>query len=179
MKCQATTKAGRPCGRHAVKGLTVCAAHAEPLSPRSDAPPPLGRSLPPAQAPDAGAYAPGVGEEELATLADIRRLGADLTEELALARLQLLRALERSREETREACDGRRCPLGLVDKRLALVAKVAERCSRIAEGVQVRVVDAAAIDHVLTIIRKHLPDPTTLKALAEELGGAAGPQPRS
>jgi len=39
------------------------------------------------------------------------------------------------------------------------------------EGVQVRVVDAAAIDHVLTIIRKHLPDPATLRALAEELGG--------
>jgi hypothetical protein len=120
-----------------------------------------------------------VGEEELATLADIRRLGADLTEELALARLQLLRALERSGDETREACDGKRCPLGLVDRRLELVAKVAERCSRIAEGLEVRVVDAVAIDHVLTIIRKHLPNPDTLKALAEELGGSAEPQPRS
>jgi len=58
-----------------------------------------------------------------------------------------------------------------VDKRLELVAKVAERCSRITEGLEVRVVDPAAIDHVLTIIRKHIPDPETLKALAEELGG--------
>jgi len=172
MKCQATTKDGRPCGRQAVKGLTVCAAHAErpSLTNIVEGPESLGRSSPPAP-DDAGAYAPGVGEEELATLAEIRRLGADLTEELALARLQLLRALERSRDETREACDGKRCPLGLVDKRLELVAKVAERCSRIAEGLQAQVIDPAAIDHLLTILRKHLPNPDTLKALAEELGG--------
>ncbi|MBN1461665.1 MAG: hypothetical protein JXA57_19205 [Armatimonadetes bacterium] len=168
MKCQATTKDGRPCGRNAVKGLTVCAAHAERPALTNNADHAEGDS-PPSQ--EAGTYAPGVGEEELATLAEIRRLGADLTEELALARLQLLRALERSRDETREACDGKRCPLGLVDKRLELVAKVAERCSRIAEGLEVRVVDPAAIDHVLTIIRKHIPNPETLKALAEELGG--------
>jgi len=114
---------------------------------------------------------------EVKTLEGLRALGVSLTEELALARLQLNRALEYANDEKRDPCDGKYCPFGLVDSRLDLVAKIAERCKKVADGILVRIVDEGAVQQVVEVIERHVKDPEALAAIAgalERLGGRAG-----
>lgn len=116
-----------------------------------------------------GAYSKAVREGEVTTFEELRALGVSLTEELALARLQLSRALEWANEEGREACDGKRCPFGVVDSRLDLVAKVAERCKKVADGILVRIVDEGAVERIVEVIQRNVSDPAALAAIADEL----------
>jgi hypothetical protein len=124
-----------------------------------------------------GAYSKAVREGEVTTFEELKALGVSLTEELALARLQLQRALEWANEEGRNACEGQQCPYAVVDRRLDLVAKVAERCKKVADGITVRIVDEAGVQRIVDVIRRHVKDPAVLESLAEELeasGGLAG-----
>jgi hypothetical protein len=107
----------------------------------------------------------------------LRQLGISLEDEVALARLQLNRALAWARDESRQTCGGKRCPYALVDSRLELVSRVAERCKRVADGIQLRIVDEAAIAKVEQAIATHVSDPETLAAIGEELETLDGDLP--
>ncbi|MBN1249824.1 MAG: hypothetical protein JXC32_19335 [Anaerolineae bacterium] len=143
-----------------MKGYKVCRVHGAG-SPN--------QGRPGGRPPTHGAYARHLKPEDLTTLEELRTLGSGLEQELALARLQLDKALEWASREGAERCDGKQCPFALVDNRLQLVSKVAERCSRIADGLQVRVVDADAVQRILGVIQKHVTDKRTLRAIFTEL----------
>jgi len=159
-QCRAKAKStGERCRRAAVKGYPVCRVHGAGS-------PTQGR--PGGRPPKHGAYARHLKPEELATLEELRELGTGLEQELALARLQLTRAADWAHKEGAERCEGKACPFALVDNRLELVSKVAERCSRIAEGLQIRVVDLDAVQRVFGVLQKHVKDRVVLRAILEE-----------
>ena len=156
-KCTAHSKrTGEPCRNNAVKGYRVCRMHGAG-SPHKGRP--GGRPI------VHGAYSKAVREQEIPTLEELRALGVGLESEVALARLQLHRALEWVGKQ----CDGKRCPQEVVDRRLDLVSKVAERCKRVADGIQVRIVDEAGVDRIVEVIERHVRDPQIMKAIATDL----------
>jgi len=159
-QCTAHNRDGRQCKSNAVTGYPVCRMHGAG-SPHAGRP--GGRPI------VHGAYSKAVREQEIPTLEELRALGVGLESEVALARLQLHRALEWANEEGRQACDGKRCPHEVVDRRLDLVSKVAERCKKVADGVLVRIVDEAGVQRIVEVIERHVRDPETLRAIAEEL----------
>jgi len=171
-RCTAHNRDRTQCKSNAVTGYPVCRMHGAG-SPHQGRP--GGRPI------VHGAYSKAVREGEVKTFEELRALGVSLTEELALARLQLSRALEWANEEGREACDGKRCPFGVVDSRLDLVAKVAERCKKVADGILVRVIDERGVQQIADAIQRYVRDPEALAAIMEELerqggaGGAPGP----
>ena len=167
-QCTAHNRDGNPCKGKAVTGYPVCRMHGAG-SP--------GKGRPGGRPCVHGAYSKAVREGEVKTFEELRALGVSLTEELALARLQLSRALAWANDEGREACDGKRCPFALVDSRLELVAKVAERCKKVADGILVRIVDEGAVAQIAEVIERQVKDPEALAAIAgelERLGGRAG-----
>jgi len=160
-RCTAMAKStGKRCQRAAVADYPVCRVHGAG-SPKQGRPGGRPRTH--------GVYARHLNPDELATLAELKKLGAGLEEELALARLQLTRAADWAHQTGAELCEGKSCPFALVDSRLELVSKVAERCSRIADGLQVTIVDSDAVQRVLTVLQKHVKSKATLKAIFEEL----------
>lgn len=115
---------------------------------------------------------------------ELRALGVSLTEELVLARLQLQRALTWAAEAGRSVCDGKECPFGVVDSRLDLVSKLAERAKKVSDGILIRIVDKGAVGRIANVIQRYVTDPTALAAIREELeqvargpaAGAIGPR---
>jgi len=164
-QCRAHARSGDRCKANAVEGYPVCRMHGAG-SPHKGRP--GGRPI------IHGAYSKAVRAGEAKTWEELRALGVSLENEVALARLQLARALEWAKEGDRETCDGKRCPWQVVDSRLDLVAKVAERCKKVADGVVVRIVDEAAIGQVVAVIRRHITDPETLAKIAAELDQVGG-----
>ena len=158
--CHAHNRDGSPCEAEAVPGWPVCSRHGAG-NPAQDRP----RGRPRTH----GAYARTVRPDEEETLNELRSLGFGLQEEVALARLQLTRALQRSLDENTEECDGKHCPFALVDSRLSLVSRVAMRSRRIMEGLSIRLVDDEQIDEIVQIIARHVTDEPTRAAIAAEL----------
>ena len=160
-QCTAHSKrTGERCKAPAVTGHPVCRMHGAG-SPR--------KGRPGGRPPIHGAYSRVVREGEVKTFEELRALGVSLENELALARLQLSRAMEWANEEGRSTCEGKRCPFEVVDRRLDLVAKVAERCKKVADGILVRIVDEGAVQRIVDVIQRHVKDPETLAAIAAEL----------
>jgi hypothetical protein len=164
-QCRAHTKDGQPCQEAAVDGYPVCHLHGAG-SPEEGRPGgrPGGRPI------VHGAYSKAVRPEDVPTLTQLRALGLSLEEEVAVARLQLSRALAWADAERPVRCDGKQCPYELVDSRLSLVSRVALRCQRIAEAVEVRLSQEEEADRIVAAINKHVSDPETRAAIARELG---------
>jgi hypothetical protein len=123
--CHAHNRDGTLCKAPAVAGYPVCRMHGAG-SPHEGRP--GGRPI------VHGAYSKVVKREDIPTLEKLRALGVGLEEEVAVARLQLSRALAWADAERPVRCDGKQCPHELVDSRLSLVSRVALRCQRIAEA---------------------------------------------
>jgi hypothetical protein len=104
------------------------------------------------------------------TLRRLRALGLSLEEEVAVARLQLSRALPWADTERPVRCGGKQGPYELVDSRLSLVSRVALRCQRIAEAVETCLSEEEAVDRIAAAINRHVTDPDTRAAIARELG---------
>ena len=69
----------------------------------------------------------------------------------------------------RAFCSGKRCPFALVDSRLDLVGKLAERAKKVSDGILVRIVDEGAVARIAGVIQRHVTDPMALTAIREEL----------
>lgn len=167
-QCTARSKrSGERCKAPAVTGYPVCRMHGAG-SP--------GKGRPGGRPPIHGGYSKAVREGEVKTFEELRALGVGLEQEVALARLQLSRALAWANEEGRARCQGKFCPGEVIDRRLDLVAKVAERCKKVADGILVRIVDEVAVQRIADVISRHVTDPEALAAITEELEhlGAAG-----
>jgi hypothetical protein len=160
-QCRAHSKDGQPCQEAAVDGYPVCRMHGAG-SPEEGRP--GGRPI------VHGAYSKAVRPEDVPTLTQLRALGLSLEEEVAVARLQLSRALAWADAERPVRCDGKQCPYELVDSRLGLVSRVALRCQRIAEAVEMRLSQEEEADRIVAAINKHVADPETRAAIAKELG---------
>lgn len=159
-QCTAHSRSGERCKANAVNGYPVCRMHGAG-SPH--------KGRPGGRPPIHGAYSKAVREGEVKSFEELKALGVSLTEELALARLQLQRAMEWANEEGRSVCDRKACPQEVVDRRLDLVAKVAERCKKVADGITVRIVDEGAVERIAQVIECHVTDPSALSAIADEL----------
>ena len=160
-RCTAKSKrTGLPCKSNAVTGYKTCRMHGAG-SPH--------KGRPGGRPPIHGAYSKAIPGQEIQTLEELRELGVGLESEVALARLQLNRAVEWSAKESKRLCSGKRCPQDLIDSRLDLVSKVAERCKRVADGILVRIVDEGAIGQVLDVIKRHVTDTELLGAIAADL----------
>lgn len=161
-QCRAHTKDGQQCQETVVAGYPVCRLHGagSPAQGR-----PGGRPI------IHGAYSQAVKPEEAPTLERLRALGMSLEEEVAVARLQLIRALAWADAERPVRCDGKQCPYELVDSRLSLVSRVALRCQRVAEGVAAHVIEEAQVERLVEVIERHVTDPETRAAIARELRG--------
>jgi hypothetical protein len=157
--CHAHNRDGTPCKAPAVTGFPVCRMHGAG-SPHQGRP--GGRPI------LHGAYSKAVRREDVPTLKQLRALGLSLEEEVAVARLQLSRALAWADAERPLRCDGKQCPYELVDSRLSLVSRVALRCQRIAEAVEIRLSQEEEADRIAAAINKHVSDPETRAAIATE-----------
>jgi len=130
--------------------------------------------------PEDDPYRAGLLPEELPAFRTFLGLGFGLDTELALARVQLHRALQLANSAHETLCDGKRCPQALVDARIDLVAKLADRCRR-AAGRVAPVVDEVAVQKIVDVIARHVTDPEALETIARELEAlgdaeaAAGP----
>lgn len=120
-----------------------------------------------------GAYSRVVKPEDVPTLKELRALGLSLEEEVAVARLQLARALASADAEQPVRCDGKQCPYDLVDSRLSLVSRVALRCQRIAEIAEIRLTAEEEADRLVAVIEKYVTDREARSAIARELGRMA------
>jgi hypothetical protein len=163
--CHAHNRDGTPCKAPAVAGFPVCRMHGAG-SPHQGRP--GGRPI------VHGAYSKAVKPDDVLTLDKLRALGMSLEEELAVARLQLSRALAWADAERPLRCDGKQCPYDLVDSRLSLVSRVALRCQRIAEVVEMRLSQEEEADRIAAAINKHVSDPEARAAIAKELGRMEG-----
>ncbi len=159
--CHAHNRDGTLCKAPAVAGYPVCRMHGAG-SPHEGRP--GGRPI------VHGAYSKVVKREDIPTLKRLRALGVGLEEEVAVARLQLSRALAWADAERPVRCDGKQCPYELVDSRLSLVSRVALRCQRIAEAVEVRLSEEEEADRIVALINKYVPDGEARSAIARELG---------
>ena len=165
-QCTAQSKrSGKRCKGQAVTGYGVCRMHGAG-SP--------GKGRPGGRPCIHGAYSKAVREGEVTTFEELRALGVGLEHEVALARLQLSRGLEWANDEARTRCDGKFCPGEVIDRRLDLVAKVAERCKKVADGILVRIVDEGSVQRIADVINRHVRDPETLLAITDELGRLGG-----
>jgi len=167
-QCTAQSKrSGERCKGQAVTGYGVCRMHGAG-SP--------GKGRPGGRPPIHGAYSKAVREGEVTTFEELRALGVGLEQEVALARLQLSRALAWANPEggLLTPCDGKSCPGDVIDRRLDLVAKVAERCKKVADGILVRIVDEGSVQRIADVINRHVRDPETLLAITDELGRLGG-----
>ncbi len=156
-QCSARTKDGQQCTETPVEGYAVCHLHGAG-SPHLGRP--GGRPL------THGAYSRAIKPEEAATLEDLRALGAGLEEEMAVARLQLSRALAWAAAERSARCDGKQCPYALVDSRLGLVSRLAERYQRIATA-QSR--DDACLARMQAVIDRYVPHAQLRIAIMRDL----------